>query len=81
MNGAMDWDTLLHMLCRDFEMAPRWTNYEWLDHPHRGSDKKRFQYCLNPDGFIQYMLAIQGHSGRNTVGPLLMDNVKIPHVE
>ena len=28
---------------RDCEGAPRWTNPEWKDLLHRGSDKKRFQ--------------------------------------
>ena len=38
-DGAMDWDTWLHMLCRDCENAPRWMNDEWLDLLHEGSDK------------------------------------------
>ena len=29
---------------------------------HTGSDTKRFQYGLNPDGFTHCMHAIQGHS-------------------
>ena len=78
-DGAMDWDTLLHMLCRDCEGVPRWTNPEWLDLLHRGSDKKRFQHCLNSDDVIHYMRAIQSHTGGNTVDPLLLDNLQIPH--
>ena len=35
-----------------------------MDYLRRGSDKKRFLYCLNSDGFIHYMRAILGHSGR-----------------
>ena len=41
-------------------------------------DKKRFQYC--PSGQeILYLLALQGHSGRNPIDPLLQDNVLIPN--
>ena len=68
-DGAMDWDTLLHMLSRDCDGAPKWTNLEWLDLLHRGGDKKRFQYCLNSDGVIHNMRAIQNHSGGNKVDP------------
>ena len=41
---------------------------------------KRFQYCTDPSGQeILYLRALQGHSGRNTVDPLLQDNVLIPN--
>ena len=39
--------------------ALRWTHP--VGHLHQGSDNKRFQYCVNPDGFIQHMRAIHGH--------------------
>ena len=60
-DGAIDWNTLLLLLCRDHEheTASRLTNPEWL---HTGSGKKRFQYCLNSDGFIFYVRAIQGRN-------------------
>ena len=59
---AIDWNTLLPLLCRDYEYenAGRWTNKEWLDLLKQGSDKKRFQHCLNSDGLILFMRAIQG---------------------
>ena len=52
----------------------------WIDYLHKGSDKKRFQYCLNSDGFIHYVRAIQGHSGGNKDGPSLLDNGEIPYI-
>ena len=80
--GAMVWNTLLQLLCRNCENAPRWTNNEWLDLLHEGRDKKRFQCCLNSDGFIHHLRAVQGHSGGKKVDPFLLDSVKIPlHVE
>ena len=53
-DGAVDWNALLLLLYRDFEYenAWKWTNQEWLDLLLKGSDKKRFQYCLNSDGLI-----------------------------
>ena len=63
----MDWDTLLHMLCRDYENVPRWTNPEWLDLLQSGSDKKRFLYCLKADDFIPPMRAIHDYFGGNKI--------------
>ena len=77
-DGAMDWDIWLLMLCREYGKALRWTNHEWIDHLHRGSEKARFLRCLNSDGFIHYMRAMQGNSGGNEVDPLLLHNVKNP---
>ena len=57
-DGAMDWNTLLPLLCRDSENASEWTKLEWLDLLRTGSDKERFQYCVNSDGFIHHMRAI-----------------------
>ena len=43
-----------------------------------GGNKKRFKYCTDPSGEILYLRALQGHSGRNSIDPLLQDNVLIP---
>ena len=64
-DGAIEWRRLLFMLCRDHLNAPKWTNQMWRDYLQRGSDKKKIQYCLDSNGFILYMRAIQGHSGGN----------------
>ena len=76
-DGAIDWNTLLPWLCRDFENenAGRWSHKERFNLLQQESDKKRFQYCLNPNGFIHHMRAIHGHSGGNKVGPSLQDYV------
>ena len=58
------------------ENAWKWTNPEWLDLLQEGSDKKRFQYCLNSDGLVLCMHAIQGHSGGTKVDPALLDERK-----
>ena len=43
-----------------------------------GGNKKRFQYSTDASGTILYLRALQGHSGRNLIDPLLQDNVEIP---
>ena len=45
-----------------------------------GGNKKRFQYCTDPSGQeILYLRDLQGHSGRNSIGPTLKNNVLIPN--
>ena len=44
-----------------------------------GGHKKRFQYCTDSSGQeILCLRALQGHSGRNPIGPSFQDNVLIP---
>ena len=66
---------------RDYENenAWKWTNPEWLDLLHKGSDKNSVQYCLNSDGLIPRTRAIQGHSGATKVDLSLPDDVLIPY--
>ena len=44
-----------------------------------GGQKKRFQYCLNPNYSQKFLFfgGIQGHSG-STINPALQDNVLLP---
>ena len=42
-----------------------------------GGAKRRYQYCTDDSGTIVYFPALQGHSGRNLIDPLLQDNVVI----
>ena len=42
-----------------------------------GGAKRRYQYCTDISGTIVYLRALQGHSGRNLIDPLLQDNVII----
>ena len=45
---------------RDFDTRTQGdgTNQEWLDLLPQGSDKKRFQYCINSDGLILHMCVL-----------------------
>ena len=42
-----------------------------------GGSKRRYQYCSDISGTIVYLRALQGHSGRSLIDPLLQDNVII----
>ena len=42
-----------------------------------GGAKRRFQYCPDDSGTIDYLRDLQGHSGRNLIDPSLQDNVII----
>ena len=42
-----------------------------------GGAKRRYQYCADISGIIDYLRALQGHSGRNLIDPSLQDNVII----
>ena len=42
-----------------------------------GGSKRRYQCCSDNSGTILYLRALQGHSGRNLIDPLLQDNVMI----
>ena len=67
-------------------VAPHWSAEKWMDVLSKGGgQKKRFQYCLNPDypAKLLYLRAIQGHSGKAYSGnarinPVLQDNVLLP---
>ena len=43
----------------------------------REEQKRGYQYCTDVSGTIVYFRALQGHSGRNLIDPLLQDNVVI----
>ena len=66
---------------KDFvDDAPHWPIEKWISVLARGGgQKKRFQYCLNPNYPHQflYLRAIQGQSG-STSNPALQDNVLLP---
>ena len=65
---------------KDFANAPHWSIETWISVLAKGGgQKKRFQYCLNPNYPHQfvYFRAIRGHSG-STINPALQDNVLLP---
>ena len=65
---------------KDFVNFPHWSIEKWISVLARGGgQKRRFQYCLNPNyprKFL-YLRALQGQSGC-TGNPALQDNVLLP---
>ena len=80
-DGAVAWEKL----CLEYSRAEStvdisdWTRDEWIEHLARGSNKQRFQHCLDSTGNLLYLRAIQSHSGRQKVDPTLQDNVMLPN--
>ena len=62
-----------------FSQSIHWSDDRWKACLAAGGGaKRRFQYCTDDAGTIDYFRALQGHSGRNLIGSSLQDNVVIP---
>ena len=62
-----------------FPHCHHWSDDRWKKSMAGGGDnKKRCQYCVDSSGTILYLRALQGHSGRSLIDPILQDNVVIP---
>ena len=79
-DGAIEFWRLKDYLRNDFVQSQHWSDEVWKSRmAGDGGNKKWFQYCTDPSGQkIIYLRALQGHSGRNLIGPTLQDNVVIP---
>ena len=62
----------------NFPQSQYWSDDRWkICLAAGGGPKRRYQYCSDISGTIVYFRALQGHSGRNLIDPLLQDNVII----
>ena len=81
-DGAVRFDDILGEFKKNkFNGALQWSIGVWISILAKGGGpKKRFQYCLKPNSFrnFLYFRAIQGHSGGNIIDPELQDNVLLP---
>ena len=79
-DGAIEIWRIKEYLRNDLERSQHWSDENRKSTMAKGGgNKKRFQYCTGPSGQeILYLLALQGHSGRNLVDPSLQDNILIP---
>ena len=80
-DGAVRFDDLAELFKSRFAGTSYWPSQAWISFLAKGGEqKKRFQYCLNPNSseHLLYFRAIQGHSGCNLVDPALQDNVLLP---
>ena len=80
-DGAVQFWRIKDNLQKHFPYCPHWSDCKWKKSmAGGGGNKKRFQHCTDPSGQeILYLRALQGHSGRNPIDPLLQDNVLIPN--
>ena len=80
-DGAIEFWRLKDDLQNKFEYSQYWSDEKWKNTMAKGGgNNQRFQYCTNPSRQKNlYLRALQGHSGRNPIGPSLQDNVLIPN--
>ena len=78
--GAVQFWRIKENLQKHFPYCHHWSDCKWKKSMARGGgNKKIYQFCADPSGQeILYLRALQGHSGRNPIDPLLQDNVVIP---
>ena len=85
-DGAIQFLRVKEHLQIQFPQIPFWSDDRWkLCLAAGGGAKRRYQYCTDVSGTIVYFRALEGHSGRNVIGPSLQDNVVIqrgffPHI-
>ena len=61
------------------EIGRRCTDKDWIGHIHFGSNKTRFEYCLNSRKELVYSRGIQVHTGGITIRLEIMKNTLIPY--
>ena len=78
-DGVIEFWRFKDCLRNHFVHSQHWSDEKWKSIMAKGGGNKRiFQYCTDSAGEILYPRALQGHSGRNLIGPSLHDNVIIP---
>ena len=79
-DGAVQFLRIKNYLRNRFPQSIHWSDDCWKAClAAEGGAKRRFQYCTDDSGTIVYFRALQVHSGRNLIDPLLQDNVVIQH--
>ena len=77
-DGAVQFWRIKNFLQNQFPQILLWSDERWKAcFPAGRGSKRRYQYCSDNSGTIIYLRALQGHSGRNLIDPLLQDNVII----
>ena len=78
-DGALHFWRIKENLQNPFPQSFHWFDDRWKACLAAGGGaKRRFQYCTDDSGTIDYFRAHQGHSGRNLIDPSLQDNFVIP---
>ena len=79
--GAVHWNAVVPSLRKAIQKSGwrKFSDTDWLQHIYEGSNKMRFQYCINSKNSLLYIRAIQGHTGGNFIAPELMGHVDVPY--
>ena len=80
-DGATSWNVLVGFCSEAFPETKTWTSKDWLSSPEQGATKVRFEYCLDNNDDVQYMRAIQGHSGGERIDPKLQNDLLFLRME
>ena len=62
-DGAIHWQMIMEYVEGFKRTTMGWSFEDWKRCPEHGSDKVRFEHCVDNLGNPQYLQAIQGHSG------------------
>ena len=77
-DGAVQFWRIKFHVRNQFPQNQYWSDDRWkVCLAAGGGSKRRYQYCSDISGTILYLRALQGHSGRNLIDPLLQDHVII----
>ena len=77
-DGAIQFWSIKFHLRNQFSQVQHWSDERWKSClTAGGGTKRRYQYCSDNSGKFLYLRALQGHSGRNLIDPMLQDNVTI----
>ena len=77
-DGAVQFWRNKFYLRNQFSQISCWSDDRWkVCLAAGGGSKRRYQYCTDISGTILYLRALQGHSRRSLIDPLLQDNVGI----
>ena len=77
-DGAIQFYRIKFHLRNHSSQVQHWSDDRWKSClAAGGGSKRRYQYCSDNSGTILYLRALQGHSGRNLIDPMLQDNVII----
>ena len=80
-DAADYWNSMVPKLRKAIQKSGgrKFSDTDWLQHIHEGSNKMRFQYCISSKSSLLYIRAVQGHTGGNLIAPELMGHVAIPY--
>ena len=77
-DGAIQFYIVKFHLRNHSSQVQHWSDDRWKSClAAGGGSKRKYQYCSDNSGTLLYLRALQGHSGRNLIDPLLQDNVII----